>query len=54
MLSGLLSGAGVGLLVLIKTNSDPKEDFIVPAILVISGVVFGVVADLLPFITVFG
>lgn len=54
MLSGLLSGAGVGLLVLIKTNSDPKEDFIVPAILVISGVVFGVIADLLPFITILG
>ena len=54
MLSGLLSGAGVGLLVLIKTNSDPKEDFIVPAILVLAGVVFGALADLLPFITIFG
>lgn len=54
MLSGLLSGAGVGLLVLIKTNSDPKEDFIVPAILVVAGVIFGAIADLLPFITIFG
>ena len=53
MLAGLFSGAGVGLLVLIRTNSDPKEDFYVPAILVLAGVVFGVIADLLPFINIF-
>ena len=54
MLSGLFSGAGVGLLVLIKTNSDPWEDFYVPAILVVAGVIGGVVADLLPFVSIFG
>ena len=54
MLSGLFSGAGVGLLVLIKTNSDPWEDFYVPAILVLAGVIGGVVADLLPFVSIFG
>ena len=53
MLSGLFAGAGVGLLVLIRTNSDPWEDFYVPAILVAAGVVFGVIADLLPFINIF-
>ena len=51
MLSGLFSGAGVGLLVLIRTNSDPWEDFYVPAILVAAGVIFGVIADLIPFIS---
>ena len=53
MLSGLFSGAGVGLLVLLRTNSDPWEDFYVPAILVAAGVVFGVIADLLPFVNIF-
>ncbi|MBR3681412.1 MAG: arsenic efflux protein [Clostridia bacterium] len=53
MLAGLFSGAGVGLLVLIRTNSDPWEDFYVPAILVAAGVLFGTLADLLPFINIF-
>ena len=53
MLSGLFSGAGVGLLVLLRTNRDPWEDIYVPAILVAAGVVFGVLADLLPFINIF-
>ncbi len=53
MLAGLFSGAGVGLLVLIRTNSDPWEDFYVPAILVAAGVVFGMLADLLPFVNIF-
>ena len=53
MLSGLLSGAGVGLLVLIRTNKDPKEDILVPAILVVAGTLFGFIADLLPFISIF-
>jgi len=53
MLSGLLSGAGVGLLVLIRTNKDPKEDIIIPAILVVAGTLFGFIADLLPFISIF-
>ncbi|MBR5448758.1 MAG: arsenic efflux protein [Clostridia bacterium] len=53
MLSGLFSGAGVVLLVLLRTNSDPWEDFYVPAILVAAGVIFGVVADLLPFVNIF-
>ena len=53
MLSGLFSGAGVGLLVLLRTNSDPWEDFYVPAILVAAGVIFGVIADLLPFVNIF-
>lgn len=53
MLAGLFSGAGVGLLVLLRTNRDPLEDIYVPAILVAAGVIFGVVADLLPFINIF-
>lgn len=54
MLSGLFSGAGVGLLVLLRTNRDPLEDIYVPAILVAAGVVFGVIADALPFMNIFG
>lgn len=50
MLSGLLTGAGVGLLVLFKVNKNERENFIIMAILVLSGTVFGSLAELLPFI----
>lgn len=53
MLSALFSGAGVGLLVFLRTNSDPKEDIYVPAILVVAGIIFGMIADLVPFINIF-
>lgn len=47
MISGLLSGAGVGLLVLFRMNKHPKENFTVTAILVVSGLIFGLLADLI-------
>ena len=47
MLAGLFSGAGVGLLVLFRMNKNIKENLIVTAILVASGVVFGLLGDLI-------
>ena len=52
MMSGLLSGAGVGVLVLFRMNKHPKENFLVIGILVLSGVLFGLLADVIPFLTI--
>ena len=51
MMSGLFSGAGVGLLILFKMNKRKRENVIITAILVSAGVIFGLLADLLPFLT---
>ena len=49
MLSGLLVGAGVGLLVLFRMNRrNMKENFITLALLYASGVFFGLISSLLP------
>ena len=50
MISGLLSGSGVGLLVLFRMNKRPRENFVILGILVLVGVVFGAVAELIPFL----
>ena len=47
MLSGLFSGAGVGLLVLFKVNRHHKENLFIAGILVLIGVIFGLVGELL-------
>lgn len=47
MLSGLFSGAGVGLIVLFKVNKKKKENLIILTILVVSGVLFGMLADII-------
>ena len=49
MLSGLFSGAGVGLLILYKVNKNLKENLLITAILVVCGVTFGFIGDLLNF-----
>ena len=49
MLAGLFSGAGVGILVLFKVNKSMRENFAVMGILVISGFLFGILADALNF-----
>ena len=49
MMSGLFAGAGVGLIVLFKMNRHPKENFIIVGLLVLIGLVFGLLADLIGF-----
>ena len=47
MLSGLFSGAGVGLLVLFRVNKRVKENLIITLMLVAFGFVFGLVGDII-------
>ena len=47
MLSGLFSGAGVGLLVLFKVNKQYKENLIIVAVILASGIIFGMIGDLI-------
>ena len=47
MLAGLLSGSGVGLLVLLKVNDDWKENMRVVGLLYVIGVAAGIVIELL-------
>lgn len=47
MMSGLLVGAGVGILVLFRSNTDRKEDLRIVGILYAVGVLAGVVLELL-------
>lgn len=48
MLSGLLVGSGVGLLVLFRMDGKKKDCLITLGILYLSGVVFGLLANLIP------
>ena len=47
LISGLLTGAGVGLLILFKTNKNLKENLLIVLLLYIIGVFFGYIIDLL-------
>ena len=49
MLSGLFSGAGVGLLILFKVNKNLKQNFTIVGIITASAIIFGLLADLLNF-----
>ncbi len=53
MLAGLLSGAGTGLIVLLRVNRSIKENAVIIGALVLSGVVFGLIADLTPLSMLF-
>ncbi len=46
MLSGLFSGAGVGLLILFRVNNHVKENLIIIGLLTVIGFGFGLLADL--------
>ena len=54
MLAGLLTGAGAGLLVLYRTNRHLKENLLLTAVLLGSGILFGIVFDLTGLCTVLG
>lgn len=54
MLSGLFSAAGVGILVLFKVNKRRTENFLILGILVVSGLLFGLFADLIGFSAIIG
>ena len=47
MISGLMTNAGVGLLVLFRLNKNVKENLIITALLLISGIVLGIASGLL-------
>ncbi len=49
MMSGLFSAAGVGLLVLFRVNRRKAENFTILGILVVAGIFFGLIADLIGF-----
>lgn len=49
LISGLLTGAGVGLAVLFKTNKDVKNDIKVVILLYLIGVIAGIVLELIGF-----
>ena len=51
MISGLSSGAGVGLIVLFRMNRRVKDNLLIALLLVALGTVFGLVADLIPFLS---
>ena len=52
MISGLFSGAGVGLLILFRMNRHIKENIVITLLLVLIGTVFGFVADFIPFLAI--
>ena len=47
MMSGLFSGAGVGLIILFRVNRHVKENLFIIGILVIAGLVFGLLGDVI-------
>ena len=49
MMSGVLVGAGVGILILFRTNSNIKENIKITATLYVIGVLLGILLDLFNF-----
>ena len=47
MMSGLFSGAGVGLLVLCRVNKKAKENAVIIGIIILAGIIFGLLGDLI-------
>ncbi len=47
MMSGLLTGAGVGLAVLFKTNNRVKENIVIIALMYLIGVISGIIIELI-------
>ena len=53
MMAGLFSGAGVGVLILVRLNRRPKENLIILGLLVGIGFAFGLIFDLFNFAQLF-
>ena len=47
MLSGLFSGAGVGILVLFRVNKRPKENVAIIGVILAVSVAFGLIGELI-------
>ena len=47
MLAGLLTGSGLGILLLFKTNKNVKENIVVASIIYFVGIILGIIVDLL-------
>ena len=47
MLSGLLTGSGIGILLLFKTNKNLKENIFILSFIYLIGVIIGIVVDLI-------
>ena len=47
MMAGLFSGAGVGILVLFKVNKHVKDNLAIIGVVLLSGIVFGLLGDLI-------
>ena len=46
LLSGLLTGSGLGILLLFKTNKNLKENILILSIIYFVGVILGLLVDL--------
>ena len=49
-LSGLLTGAGIGLLILFKTNKNIKENITIISLIYLIGIISGIIIDLIGLI----
>ena len=47
LLSGLLTGSGVGILLLFRTNKNLKENFLILSIIYFTGIIIGMIVDLI-------
>ena len=47
LLSGLLTGSGLGILLLFRTNKNIKENITILSIIYITGVVIGILVDMI-------
>lgn len=47
LLSGLLTGSGLGILLLFKTNKNLKENMLILSIIYFTGVIVGIIVDLI-------
>ena len=47
LFSGLLTGSGIGILILFKTNKNLKENLIILSIIYFTGIIIGMIVDLI-------